>query len=367
MKKKILFLSPLPPPHYGASLLCEKCLNILQDSKNFEIHNIKLNYSRKMNDVGKINFKKIFGIFSVKKQINQELKNFKPGLIYFAPATSGLGLIRDNFFVQLIKKKNFSIIFHVHSRANSSKSFEKKLLKKMFFGERAIVLGEELVKDVSWIIPKKNIRILSNAIKNEVSVGEFRKILINRKKKKIPNILFLSNMDETKGWFKVLEACNLLKDKKIDFKCNFVGAWPSKIEEKRFFDYVSKNNLKEKVFYLGKKIGEDKNRIFASSDIFVFPTEYKLETFGLVILEAMMFGLPVIATDIATIPSTVIHKQTGFVLKENTPQAISNEIMELIKNKSLQHKMGALGRKRFIENYEINNYRKKLIKLMKGF
>ena len=102
--KKILFLSPMPPPHYGSAMSSEMCLEILKKSKDFEIRNIKLNYSKKMNDVGKINFDKIEGIFKVKTRIQKELREFKPDIIYFVPATTGLGLLRDWFFVKEIRK-----------------------------------------------------------------------------------------------------------------------------------------------------------------------------------------------------------------------------------------------------------------------
>lgn len=366
MKKKILFLSPIPPPHYGASLLCEKCLNILKKSGEFEVHNIKLNYSEKMNDVGKINLKKIAGIFKVRGQIINEIKKFKPDFIYFAPATSGLGLIRDNFFAQIIKKRNIPIIFHVHSRANSKKPPEVRRLKAMFSGEKAIILGKKLVVDVDWVLPKEKIRILPNATENEISKSSFNQINKKREDNEKTNILFLSNMIESKGWFKLLEACKILKDKKIDFNCNFAGAWPSEKEKEKFFYYV-KENVLNNVKYLGKKTGTEKNELFASSDVFVFPTEYPLETFGLVILEAMMLGLPVIANDVATISSTVTHNKTGFVLKENTPKEIYEYLETLINDKKLRIDLGQNGRRRFLENFEMKDYGEKFIKIIKNF
>jgi len=367
MKKKILFFSPIPPPHYGSSILCEKCLDILKKSGEFNIHNIKLNYSKYMRDVGKVNLNKILGIFKVRKKIIGELKSFKPNFIYFAPATSGLGLIRDNFFVQLIKKRNIPILFHIHSRVNSKKSSNIQKLRAMLSGEKVIVLGKELITDVDWVLPKEKIKILSNATVNEVSKNTFDKIIKKRKQKSVPNILFLSNMIESKGWFKLLEACKILNNRNIKFNCNFVGAWPSKKDERKFFNYVSQNNLQCSVNYLGNKIGKERNKIFSSSDVFVFPTEYSLETFGLVILEAMMFGLPVIANNIATISSTVSHNKTGFVLEKNTPEEISNYIERLIKNKELRIQMGERGRQRFLENFEMKAYEKKFLKIIRDF
>ena len=362
--KKILFLSPLPPPYYGSAMSSEMCLDILKKSKEFEIKNIKLNYSKDMSDVGKINLNKIKGISEVKKEIKKQLKEFGPEMIYFVPATSGLGLIRDFYFIREIKKLlgKGKILFHIRSRTINT-LFNKFIYKNMFQGEKAIVLSERLIKDVSGYIQKKDISILPNAIKNEITENEFNKILKNKEKKnkeKADNkieILFLSNMDKTKGWPRLLEACKILNEKNIGFKCNFLGDWNNKKDKKYFYEFIEKNNLKEKVKEYGKKTGKEKNSFLEKADILVFPTEYKLETFGRVIIEGMMFGLPVIANGIASIPDIIKHNKTGYILEKNTPKEIAGYIEKLYKNPELRVNMGKQGRRRFLEEFELNKYK----------
>jgi glycosyltransferase involved in cell wall biosynthesis len=359
---KILFLSPLPPPHYGSAMSSEMCLEIL---KNFKVENIKLNYSKEMSDIGKINLSKIKGIFEVKKQIKNLIKEFKPDKIYFVPATSGFGLIRDYLFVRRIKKlRKGKILFHVRSRTIGS-GFNNYFYKKMFMGQKAIILGDALVNDVSQWIKKEDISILPNAIKNEVSDSELKKILNKRKKNKGFNILFLSNMDKTKGWPKLLDACKILNEKGFNINCEFVGAWQSKEDEKYFYEFIKNNNLEKKVFAYGRKTGKDKNVFLEKANVLVFPTEYKLETFGRVIIEAMMFGIPVIANGIATIPDTIKDGETGFVLNKNSGEEIAKYIEKLYNNKKLRETMEQQGRKRFLESFEINKYKKEFIHIFK--
>lgn len=363
MKKKILFLSSLPPPYYGASVMSEICFDILKNSPKFEVRSIKINYSEKISDVGKINFKKIKGIFQVRNRIKENLEDFRPDLVYFAPATDNLGLIRDHLFIKQIRKTNIPIIFHIHSRM-FNKKWNNYLYKKIFDNGKAIVLGKELIFDINRFVDKENLFVLPNAIKNEVSDKEFRKIVKDRKKREFFNILFLSNMDESKGWFKLLQACKILKDKKILFNCNFVGAWPSDKEKNKFLEYVRLNGLEKQAIYLGQKRGNEKEKIIKNSDVLVFPTEYRLETFGVVIIEAMMFGLPVIANSIATIPSIIVDQKTGFLLKKNNAEEIAQSLEHLIKNKPKRLSMGEYSRKVFLKKFEINNYKKGLLKIL---
>jgi glycosyltransferase involved in cell wall biosynthesis len=284
-----------------------------------------------------------------------------------APATSGLGLIRDSFFARIIKKKGVKILYHVHSRltrGDRRNILFKKLFESMFHKEKAIILGKELRNDMSWVIPDKDIYILPNAIKNEISNNEILGIQKRRRDARAINILFLSNMDKTKGWPKLLEACKILKERGINFSCNFVGAWVAKRDEECFIDFVKKNSLERNVSYLGKKTGAEKNKVFANANVFVFPTEYKLETFGLVILEAMMFALPVISNSIATIPSTIQDEKSGFVLKSNSPNEIAAKLSILASDRNKMESMGNFGRRLFLKKFEQKKYDKELIRII---
>ena len=375
--KKILFLSPLPPPHYGSAMSSEMCLGILKNAsrklkagrwkpeKLFDVRNIKLNYSKDMSDVGKINIDKIRGIFYVKKEIKKTIKEFNPDIIYFVPATYSFGLIRDWIFVREIKKYwKGKILFHIRSRIlhrTWKNLFGRKFLKDMYVGQKAIVLGKELIDDLREMIPKKNIYVLPNAIKNEISEKLLRQILLERKKNKQFNILFLSNMDRTKGWTKVLDACKILRNRNFNFRCDFVGGWLDKKDEGYFSEFIKNNKLDKNVFAHGKKTGKEKNEFLQKANVLVFPTEYPMETFGRVILEGYMYGIPVIANGIATIPNIIENRKTGFILKENS----GKEIAHLIDHSVNWKEMGINGRKKFLKEFEIEKYKDNFLTLFR--
>ena len=365
--KKVLFLSPLPPPDYGSAMSSKACLDILKGSNDFEVHSIKLNYSKQISDIGRINLQKLLGLMRVKRQIKEEFSKFHPEVVYFVPATSGFGLIRDYLFVKQVKKSfKGNILFHVRSRILEDDWRNKKnnkILRDMFLNSKVIVLGNVLKKDLHGIVEDKDLFVLPNAVENEISDKEFNDILKDRKKIKDPEILFLSNMDETKGWLKVLESCKILKERSTKAHFSFVGEWPSDKESKKFFKFLDDNSLKESVSYLGKKTGPEKDSILKNSGILVFPTEYPLETFGRVIIEAMMFGIPVIANGIATIPDIIDDKKTGFILEKNTPEEIAEKIEILLKDKRLREQMGKAGRNKFLERYTLKDYSGKFLQI----
>lgn len=369
MKKKVLFLSPLPPPDYGSAISSKMCLEIFRQSGRFEVHNIKLNYSKSSWDVGKINFDKMIGFLRVRNQIKKELREFNPDMIYFVPATGDKGFLRDYIFSKIINKNyRGKILFHIRGRINKSdlKKHSKRYIN-MFQGNSAIVLGNELINDIPAYLGCKSVYILPNAIGNFISDSEFKKIINQRKKRKEANILFLSNMDRSKGWPKLLEACKILNEKNLEFKCDFAGEWVDEKDRKIFYDFLNRNALGSKISYLGKRTGGEKEFILRNSDILVFPTEYRFETFGRVVIEAMAAGLPVIANSIAAIPSIIDDRKTGFLLKENSPSEIAKYLGILIKNNAMRIKLGKEGRKKFLKEYNLGKYERNFLRIINSF
>lgn len=367
MKKKILFISPLPPPNYGSAMSSDMCLNILKKSGQFNVKNIKINFAENMKNVGIINIEKIISVFNKMKEIKNQIKSFNPDFIYFMPATSNVGLIKDFLFALIVKRYQGDILYHVRTQINEKdkKSFLKKIIyKKMFKNSKIIVLDKLFKKDVERYFQPREIFVLPNAIQNQISSKKLDDIIKMRRRNKKFKILFLSNMYESKGWLLVLQACVLLKKSSNNFICNFIGGWPNNEEREKFFNFVKENKLEKNVKYLGSISGKDRDLVYEKVDVFVFPTYYELEAHPRVIIEAMMYGLPVIANSHASIPTTIQNKKTGFLLKKNSPEEIKKYLQLIEKDKKWSIEIGLMGRKRFLKNYEIKRYKKDFINII---
>jgi starch synthase len=83
--------------------------------------------------------------------------------------------------------------------------------------------------------------------------------------------------------------------------------------------------------------------LYAAADLFVLPT--RQDVFGLVIIEAMAAGLPVIATNINAIPELVINGKTGLVIEPSNRDALAQSLKRLLNDGSLCRQMGGEGRK----------------------
>jgi len=363
--KRILFLSPLPPPFYGSGISSKMCLEILKADGRFEVTNIKTNYSKQLSDIGKINISKIKGLIHVAIQIRHFIKDFDPEIIYYMPATSDFGLLRDSLFLGIIKMSNpRKLILHIRTlllKKDWDNPLKKSMLKRLLHCDKVIILGPELIENLNGQVDRNKIFILPNAIPNSLSDKEFESLNNRRRKSDHLDLLFLSLLEESKGWFKLLEACKLLCDDGVKFTCHFVGDWRSDQEKQKFYRFIRKNNLSENIVYHGMLIGKEKSEMLAKADILVFPTEN--DAFGRVIIEAMEYGVPVIANNVGTIPSIIDNGKTGFILEKNQADEICTYILKL-QNKDYRKLMGIKSRVRFLERFTIGTYRNRFIDII---
>jgi glycosyltransferase involved in cell wall biosynthesis len=177
-------------------------------------------------------------------------------------------------------------------------------------------------------------------------------------------LIFLSNMMKEKGVLVLLDACNVLKQKRTNFECHFVGAW-SDVTELYFMQKIDEYGLNSVVFTHGARYGQEKLTFLKNADIFVFPTFYHYEAFPLVTLEAMQHGLPVISTPEGGIREIVVEGETGFLVPQHNILELALKIEVLINDPELRVKMGLAGRNRFMGKFTLNEFENRIATILK--
>ncbi|MDD2653615.1 MAG: glycosyltransferase family 4 protein [Candidatus Omnitrophica bacterium] len=331
-----------------------------QLNKYFNLDTISINTSRKLNEVEKLSLTKICVFFSIVSKLVRKLLLNRFCFCYFSLAPTGIAFYKDMIFVLLLRIFHVKRLYHLHGKGVSlKKDFLHKLLYKYCFNKSKVILvSQSLFYDIKDYIDKKNVFVLPNAIHNTLKDSEFEKIIKKRSFKERADLLFLSNITRNKGAFFALEAAQILKNNGLNFKFYFVGEWKD-VSSEEFFDKVEQCNLKNEVKYLGFKTGKDKSFILEESDIFVYPTYNDI--FGIVNLEAMEYGLPIISTDEGAIPEIVEDNVTGFIIPKKNGPSLSKKIETLIRDKQLRIKMGTQGRKKFLANYTFDKFEENLI------
>jgi phosphatidyl-myo-inositol alpha-mannosyltransferase len=155
------------------------------------------------------------------------------------------------------------------------------------------------------------------------------------------NILFVGRLEERKGLIHLLKAYNRLRKRKVDARLLVCGAGPKLREYKRF---VGLRGIRD-VEFLGRVSDEEKVRYFASADIFCAPNTGQ-ESFGIVLLEAMAAGVPIVASDIHGFKRVVERNVQGLLVEPRNPRALAAALYALARDPDLRHEMGDAGRAR---------------------
>jgi len=154
------------------------------------------------------------------------------------------------------------------------------------------------------------------------------------------NILFLSRLEFRKGLNYLLNAFLLVKREMPDVRLLVVG--PGTRLRQRYEQWVRKTGLEDVVF-VGYASYEDLPRYYKTADIFSVPATGR-ESQGLILLEAMAVGKPVVATSIPGYASVVTHGEDGLLVPPRNYQELSQALLTLLNDEKLRQQMGAKGK-----------------------
>ena len=166
-------------------------------------------------------------------------------------------------------------------------------------------------------------------------------------------LLTISRLDSSKNIPFLIKSFNRISRKNPDAYFVIVGEGPSKRILKQ---QSAKLGLKDKIIFTGEIAHKDIARYYSGADIFVFNSLG--ETQGLVIIEAMANGLPVVATDATGVRDIVANKENGFLCSHNENEFVKR-VLQLINNPNLMAKFSQ-GARETAKRYSIEKSTKQL-------
>jgi len=156
-----------------------------------------------------------------------------------------------------------------------------------------------------------------------------------------PNILFVGRHEPRKGLLDLLKAHRILRKAGYGDRLLVVGSGPQEREARR---YVATRGLQE-VEFLGRVTDAEKAQLFRTADVYVAPATGG-ESFGIVLLEAMAAGAPIVASDIHGYKGVVRRGREGLLVQPREPAQLAAAIGRLLDDPALRAEMGAAGRRR---------------------
>ena len=158
-----------------------------------------------------------------------------------------------------------------------------------------------------------------------------------------PTALFVGRMDPLKGLDLLLEATYLLRDQLPDLQLLVVGGDASpESEEGRVRDMARDLGLAERVRFVGAVPQSELPAYYSAADLCVVPSFY--ESFGLVAVEALACGTPVVASCVGGLPNVVKHGDNGLLVARRTASEFAGSIARVLLDAPLRHSLAARAR-----------------------
>lgn len=350
-RPRMLFITPLPPPVHGSAMVSRYIMDSRLVRETFRIDFVNLSTSRSVNEIGKNGPLKLFRFMGTYLRVFCKLLFHRYDMCYLAITCHGIGFLKDAPFVLLCKWFGRKVVVHQHNKGMEryvDRKLYRWLLERVYGGTHVILLSWRLYSDVGRIVRKHQVWICPNGIP-EATDG-----VKKGSKQRIPRLLFLSNLVESKGVFVLLDACQILRERGYEFSCHFVGGESKEISRMVFEEEVGRRGLERTVMYHGPQYGQEKERFFQEADIFVQPTFE--DCFPLTIIEAMQHGLPVVATSEGAIPDMVVHGETGYVCEPKNIEHLTEYLEKLLNDSELRKQMGKSGCCRFKEKFTLEAF-----------
>jgi glycosyltransferase involved in cell wall biosynthesis len=173
-----------------------------------------------------------------------------------------------------------------------------------------------------------------------------------------PRILFPARLSHRKGVDLFLEVCGRLRRMGVPFQAWMGGGgWHSEDDRRQATEYIAANGLETTVEDLGILPGL--SPVYARADILLLPS--RRDPLPRVVMEAMCYGIPVVATRVDGIPEMVEDGVTGYLVESGDVQGFTTAVQRLLEDQALRLRLGTAGRARAKEMFSRAAYCRRML------
>jgi glycosyltransferase involved in cell wall biosynthesis len=345
---KLLVLAQIPPPLHGQSLMVRTLVEGLP-AHGIALHHVNLRLSRDAADIGRWRPGKIFPVLG--GSLRAVAARFRHGCdaLYYVPAPGKRGALYRDWMVMLICRPFFPrLVLHFHNGGLADwlavrATAPERWLTRWLLGRASlsIVLTPSLRRDAELLRPRR-IEVVSNGIADPNPEGTAPQ----RCPADSCQVLFLGLCSEGKGLFAAADAVLAANDAagRTAFRLTAAGSFPDAATAQRFAELTRAHP--DAIRHAGFVRGEAKNELLRRSHCLCLPTRYPHEGQPLVLLEALAFDLPIIATGWHGITDT-LSGTTAICVPRNDRQALVSALQTVARHPPLASGARALFRQHY--------------------
>ena len=350
-KTHVVAIGQVPPPVTGQAVMIRMMVDAIYPE--IEITHIPMVLSQEVSSMGRFAVGKLVRLVRVPFQTI--LARFRSGarVLYYPPSGPvKLAVYRDIFVLLLTRPFFARTVFHFH--AGGLSEIYPALPRPIQWLYRKALLRPDVIVRISpsspsEIGPLKGFRevLVPNGIPDPAGYAIDHTAMPGTPMR----ILFVGHLVEGKGILILLEAFAALVRKGFSVQLTCIGKWGSDEDRIRAEKLIREHRLEEHVSLPGGLFGEAKWNCFRQAHLFCFPSFFHSEVFPLVLLEAMAFSLPIVATRWRGIPDLVEEGENALLIPTQDASACAEGLSTLIADPVLRTRFGTASRARFLAGF----------------
>lgn len=301
------------------------------------------------------------------RQINKlrrAISHYQPAIVHIHTC-SGFSFYRaliDLIVARIMRRRT---ILHVHGGAFDSFHAEAPPLMRRVIQWGLATPDTVIALSVSWrsrfraMYPTPRVTVVENA----VAMPDQAHSATGFDQHEVPSrrcrFLLLARMDVEKGIDDLLTACALLRSGNSSLEVVLAGPPGTAGDARILLKKIHQLRLSGIVRYVGEIHGTEKDRFFRSAAAYVQPSHH--EGMPIAVLEAMAYGLPVVATGVGALGEVISPGDTGLLVPPRQPSRLAQSMATLIGDPAMRRQMGAAARRRAEQRFSLNRLRKDLV------
>jgi len=339
---RVAVVGPLPPPTHGHMVVTERILESPVLREQFDLVHVDISDHSALDGIGKWSGRNAcLGVLHAAR-LWRVLRRTRPHVVYLPLSQNRLGLTRDCVLLAACLMNRTEVVGHVHGGGfgpfleGSPRWFAEPVRRLVGRCSLLVAMSDQHRQSVQRVFPAVPTVVVSHgapAIKptRRRHVGPLRVLYVS------------SSLCETKGTFVALRAARMTGADGVPAEWTFVGPWRNQSAEAEGRTIVA--DLRG-VRFTGELGRDELAQLYARSDVFVFPTGPK-EGFGMVRIEAMAAGLPVVTTPAGG--GSEIVGDAGFIVPFESPAALAERLRLLHADRTLLAQLSERARQRHAE------------------
>ncbi len=287
-------------------------------------------------------------------------------------------LVLTNFFHKFIRHGKTLLILHHFDKYSSEKyggyprpvlSYPLGIIREIasvFFADFIITNSQFNRQEILSVrsIDKDDIKVLPPGLDREKLKAHVVEKIEPLSDQESPIILCVGHCIPRKGIIHLIEAVSRVNRK--GFKIYIVGKTDKDANYyQNVLSLIDKHRLSQDIFLLNRVDQETLISLYKRAKFFVLPS--LKEGFGIVLLEAMYYGLPIITTNVSAMPELVINSENGLLVNPADSDGLAHAISTLIEHPELCQKMSENGSKKIAENYYWEQTKSQFLSIIQNY